>query len=116
MSTFLMCAAILFGVLLLARQWPHLASASPAGRSRHETIRFIDGPLAGATTQQQIGRDGLPGFQITPRITRRYDLGGTYTLPYERGLLCDHCHHWHYTEGWTHKNLASAEIETWGQR
>lgn len=83
--------------------------------SHHETIRFVDGPLAGTTAQQRTDRAGLPAFQITPRITRRDDLGGGYTLPYERGLLCDDCHHWHYTEGWTHENLAMADITEWGK-
>lgn len=93
--------------------------SSFAGRSifrlrHHESIRFIDGPLAGSTAQQRTDRNGLPAFQITPTVTRRDDLGGSYTLPYERGLLCDGCHCWHYTEGWTHENLALASIEEWG--
>lgn len=83
--------------------------------SHHETIRFVDGPLEGTTAQQRTDRAGLPAFQITPRVTRRGDLGGSYTLPYERRLLCDDCHHWHYTEGWTDEDLALADITEWGK-
>lgn len=83
--------------------------------SHHETIRYVDGPLGGSTAQQRTDRAGLPAFQITPWVTRRGDLGGGYSVPYERGLLCDDCHHWHYTEGWTHENLALADISDWGR-
>ncbi len=96
----------------LAARW---AGARVFRLSHYETIRFVDGPLAGSTAQQRTDRAGLPAFQITPRITRRDDLGGSYTLPYERKLLCDHCHHWHYTEGWTDENLALADITEWGK-
>lgn len=115
MSAALAVVVAIYVLAVMTGTLPARWSGARAFRlSRHETIRFVDGPLAGSTAQQRTSSDGLPALQITPRIPLRDNLS-IYTLPYERRLLCDDCHHWHYTEGWTNENVAQADITEWGK-
>ena len=66
-----------------------------------ETIWFVVGPLAGRTDHLQAGPDGLPPYQFCALVVRSTLDGGDYTLPYQRGLICEKQHAWHYTQGWT---------------
>jgi len=45
--------------------------------------------------------DGLPPYQFCALVVRSTVDGGDYTLPYQRGLICEKQHAWHYTQGWT---------------
>ena len=78
-----------------------------------EVIWFVDGPLAGRTNQLRAGRDGLPPFQFCALVARSTQEGGDYTLPYQRGLICETQHAWNYTQGWTPVDIAHADIGSW---
>jgi hypothetical protein len=98
--------------------WPHVLTRAqlrwrtgPAPKL--ETIWFVNGPLAGRTDHLQAGPDGLPPHQFCALVTRSTHKGGDYTMPYQRGLICETKHAWQYTEGWTPVDIAHAEIGSW---
>lgn len=112
-------------LLLLAGSGRRPGPARIFSLRHYETIRFVDGPLAGTTIAQRTTRGGLPPLQISPLVERAITEGGNYTLPYERGFTCEECHHWHYTEGWTNlekletgtpADLAKIDLESWLRR
>lgn len=85
--------------------WPSRAAWAPLlrwPRSAHqfEVIFFVDGPLAGTTNQLPMGWDGLPPQQFCAVVPRPGALGGTYTLPYQRGSISEIRRAWQYTQGW----------------
>lgn len=94
-----------------------LTNAEPAWRiarcRKVETIWFADGALAGQTDQLHAGRDGLPPRQFCALVTRSAHEGGDYTMPYQRGLIGEPRHAWHYTQGWTEIDIVHADIESW---
>jgi hypothetical protein len=95
---------------LWSRSWQRLTSGGPR---KVETIRYVDGPLAGQTGQLRVGPDRLPPLQFCAVVHRSVSEGGNYTLPYQRGLICGTSRAWRYTEGWTDQDLAHAGIEDW---
>ena len=90
--------------------WPNVLTRAKPGRRagpapKLETIWFVDGPLAGRTDDLPAGPDGLPPYQFCALVARPTHEGGDYTLPYQRGPICETKHAWQYTQGWTRKTL-----------
>ncbi len=99
------------GLLSAPRRWPYRLPRF-VHRPEVETIRYVDGPLVGVVEQIAVGRDGFPPLQFCAVVRREDRQGGDYTLPYQRGVICEADRIWHYTQGWNEADLAGQGVES----